>query len=131
MSMPEASLFNTIPKTDVLSLFPHGRTDYSKVVRMLEFSKNDVARASNVPKQSVRYDGKIPKELEDRMKEWAIAIAHVALYFKDPDKTALWFHVPNPLLGNVAPRDMIRYGRFKKLHRFILNALDQNEPDAE
>jgi hypothetical protein len=30
-------------------------------------------------------------------------------------------------LGNITPRDMIRIGRFKKLHRFILNALSENE----
>ena len=129
--MPETSLFNTVPKNDYLSLFQHGRTDYEKVEKLLDFSKNDVAKASNVPKQSVRYDKRIPKELEDRMREWAIAIAHVASYFKDPEKTGLWFQVPNPQLGNVTPRDMIRFGRFKKLHRFILNALSQNERDAE
>ena len=129
--MPEASLFSTVPKNDYLSLFQGGRTDYKKVVELLDFSKTDVARASNVPRQSVRYDARIPKELEDRVREWAIAVANVASYFKDPEKTALWFKIANPQLGNVTPRDMIRFGRFKKLHRFILNALSQNERDAE
>jgi hypothetical protein len=31
-------------------------------------------------------------------------------------------------LGNIAPREMIRIRRFKKLQRFILNALGENEP---
>ncbi len=122
------AIFDTVPKQDYLALFPpEGGTDYQKVVRLLDFRKTDVARASNVPVQSVRYDPKMPKELEDRIREWAIALALVAQYFKDVNKTVLWFKTPNPLLGNIAPRELIRIGRFKKLHRFILNALAENE----
>ncbi len=124
------SVFDTIPKVDYLALFPEGRTDYHKVVSLLDFTKKQVARASNVPLASIRYDQKIPKELEERLREWAIALAAVAMYFKDAQKTVLWFKVPNPLLGGVAPRDMLRVGRFKKLHRFILNALSENEPPS-
>ena len=80
--------------------------------------------------QSVRYDQKMPKELEDRVREWAVALALVAQYFKDGQKTVLWFKTPNPLLGNIAPRDMIRVGRFSKLHRFIANALADNKRSA-
>jgi hypothetical protein len=129
--MPDLPLFSTVPTNDYLSLFQGGRTDYRKVVELLALSKQEVARASNVPKQFVRYDQRIPKELENRIKEWAIAVAQVAAYFRDAQKTALWFQVPNPQLGNVPPRDMIRFGRFRKLNRFIFNALSQNERDAE
>jgi len=93
----------------------------------LDFSKKDVARASNVSRMSVRYDQKMPRELEERVGEWALALALVAQYFKDEQKTILWFKTPNPLLGNITPRDMIRVGRFKKLYRFIQNALNENE----
>lgn len=125
-----AALFDTVPKDDPLSLFPGGDTDYQKVVRLLDFKKRDVARASQISVQSVRYDHKMPKELEDRVKEWALALSLVAQYFKDEHKTVLWFKTPNPLLGNITPRDMIRVGRFKKLYRFIFNALGENEPPA-
>jgi hypothetical protein len=48
----------------------------------------------------------------------------MAGYFNgDKAKTALWFRVKNPALGGVSPRDMIRYGRYKKLELFIRNAL--------
>jgi hypothetical protein len=47
----------------------------------------------------------------------------VAEYFKgDLEKTALWFKIDNPMLGDVSPREMIRAGRFKKLIKFIYNA---------
>lgn len=125
--LSSSTLFNTVPKEDRLALFPSGQTDYQKVVRLLDFSKSDVAKASSVPSISVRYDRKIPKELAERLQEWAIALTMVAQYFQDEHKTVLWFKTPNPLLGNITPRDMIRIGRFKKLQRFIQNALDENE----
>lgn len=123
-----AALFGTIPQKDYLALFPPSGTDYQKVVKLLDFSKKDVARASNVPVQSVRYDLKIPKELQERLVEWAVALNMVAQFFKDEQKTLLWFRTPNPLLGDITPREMIRIGRFKKLHKFIVNALSENEP---
>lgn len=128
--MNPESLFATVPKNDALALFHEGKPDYEKVIKVLDFKKKDVAKASNVSVDSVRYDNRMPKELEDRMTEWANAIALVGQYFKDLDKTVLWFKVPNPLLGNIAPRDMIRVGRFQKLSRFIQDALNENERQA-
>ncbi|MGH9516317.1 MAG: hypothetical protein ACRD3P_11645 [Terriglobales bacterium] len=126
--MSGVALFETIPKEDYLSLFPSGDTNYEKVVDLLDFKKKDIARASNVALHSVRYDPpKMPRELQDRIQEWAVALNLVAQFFKDEQKTVLWFKTPNPLLGNIAPRDMIKIGRFKKLRQFILQALSENE----
>lgn len=125
------TLFGTVPREDPLRLFPGGATDYEKVVRLLDFKKKDVAIASQISIQCVRYDHKMPKELEERVREWAVALSLVAQYFKDEHKTVLWFKTMNPLLGNMTPRDMIRIGRFKKLYRFILNALEENQLPAK
>ncbi len=126
--MSGVALFETVPKEDYLSLFPSGDPDYEKVVDLLDFKKKDVARASNVALTSVRYDPpKMPKELQDRIQEWAVALNLVAQFFRDEQKTVLWFKTPNPLLGDIAPRDMIKIGRFKKLRQFILQALSENE----
>jgi uncharacterized protein (DUF2384 family) len=123
-----SALFDTVPKQDYLSLFLSDRTDYQKVVRLLDFKKNDVARASNISVHSIRYDPpRMPKELEERLNEWAVALSLVAQFFQDEQKTVLWFKTPNPLLGDMTPRDMIRIGRFRKLRRFIQNALSENE----
>ena len=123
-----SALFDTVPKDDYLSLFPESGTDYHKIVRLLDFKKNDVARASNIAVHSVRYDHpRMPRELEDRLNEWAVALNLVAQFFGDEQKTVLWFKTPNPLLGDMTPRDMIRIGRFRKLRRFIQNALSENK----
>jgi uncharacterized protein (DUF2384 family) len=126
--MNGTALFENVPKQDYLSLFPSGETDYQKVVEFLDFKKKDVARASNMAVHSVRYDPpKMPKELADRIQEWALALNLVAQFFNDQQKTVLWFKTPNPLLGDITPRDMIRIGRFRKLQKFIFNALSENE----
>jgi len=126
--MTSTALFDNIPENDHLALYHNGNTDFQKVVELLDFKKKDVARASRIPVESVRYDPpKMPKELVERITEWAVALNMVAQFFKDEQKTVLWFKTPNPLLGDVTPRDMIRVGRFKKLYKFIYYALSENE----
>lgn len=126
--MHGTALFQTVPREDYLTLFPSGHTDYQRVIRLLDFKKKDVARASNLALNSVRYDPpKMPRELVERIQEWAVALNLVAQFFRDEQKTVLWFKTPNPMLGDITPRDMIKIGRFKKLRQFILNALSENE----
>ena len=124
--MNSTALFETVPRNDYLELFPGGRPDYHRAVQLLDLTKKDIAKASDIPIPSVRFDQKMPKVLEDRVREWAIALSKVAEYFQDGEKTVLWFKTTNPLLGNITPRDMIRFGRFRKLHKFIMSALSEN-----
>ena len=127
MSMSQATqIFNTIPPS-YLGLL-EGNTP-KKVAQFLHLDTNDVSKAMGVSKKSVRYDKKIPKELEQRLQEIAIICELVAGYFEgDAKKTALWFGVKNPALGGITPRDMIRFGRYKKLETFVRNALAGNFP---
>ena len=121
-------IFATVPKRDYLSFFEDEKPQYNRIVDFLEFKKEDISKATEVPLSSVRYDNKIPQELHERIREWAILLNLVAGHFKgDANKTALWFTIPNPLLGNITPRDMIRFGRYKKLFQFIINAVAENK----
>ncbi len=121
-----SALFNSVPE-DRFHFFNRGEPDGKKVVSFFNFKKEDVSVAANVPMTSVRYDNKMPDELRERLIEWATAINLVGVYFNDTDRTMLWFQVPNPLLGGMSPRDMIRVGRFKKLLKFIQTALNENQ----
>jgi hypothetical protein len=127
MAPSQHALFNSVPERDVGKFFKNGEVDGQRVVEFLKYKKEDVAVASGVPVTSVRYDAKMPVDLRERMVEWATAINLVGSHFNDIDKTMLWFQVPNPLLGGMAPRDLIRVGRFKKLLKFIQTALDENK----
>ena len=122
-----ASLFRSVPEKDYFNFFEEGEPDGKKVVDFLNYKKEDVSVAANIPLASVRYDNKIPSELKERLVAWAVAINLVGDYFKDFNKTMLWFQVSNPQLGGMSPRDMIRVGRFKKLLKFIQTALEENK----
>ncbi len=124
--MPQPSLFRTVPEKDYFDLFSDGEPDAKKVVDLLKYKKEDISVAANIPLESIRYDQKMPAELKERITEWATALNLVAGFFHDGEKTVLWFTMPNPLLGGMSPRDMIRVGRFKKLLKFIHNALGEN-----
>ncbi len=120
-------LFGTVPTSNYLGLFGAGagETDLKKTADFLEFKKNDVATATNIPVHSVRFDARIPAEAKERLTEIATVCELVAGYFGgDIAKTALWFKVANPLLGNLSPRDQIRLGRYRKVLKFVLQAQD-------
>ena len=131
MNSPIPSLFRSVPDKDYLHLFNKNNVvQGDKVVELLNYKKTDVAAATNISINSIRYEEeRIPLELKERLTEWAIALNFVASFFKDADKTIIWFATPNPLLGNMSPRDMIRIGRFKKLLNFIQTALNENARD--
>lgn len=118
----------SMPK-DRFNLFQGSDVKGEKIVKLLKYKKNEVSQASGIKLNSIRYDEKMPQELEERLIEWAMAINLVAEFFKNQDKTMLWFYTPNPLLGEQTPKDMIRIGRSKKLIRFIRNALSENKPE--
>lgn len=91
---------------------------------VLGLKKADVAHLAEVSPNSVRYDEQIPERLRERLEEIAQTINLVAQAFDgDVQKTVTWFKLRNPMLGDVAQRDMIRLGRHEKLRKFIINAM--------
>ena len=128
--MPSISqdLFASVPQKDILHLFnSHGDPDANRIADILNYKRKDVSVATDIPLDRVRLESlRIPRELKERIREWGTAINLVANHFKDEKKTILWFQTPNPMLGNVSPRDMIMAGRFRKLLKFIQTALEKN-----
>jgi uncharacterized protein (DUF2384 family) len=122
------SLFQTVPKKNYFfGPLPPGKPEQlQEVTRFFEFKTDDVAKATEIPRASIRYDAKMPEELQERLREWAIVVNLVAEFFDgNLDRTVQWFRMPNPLLGFMSPKDMIRVGRFKKLHKFIATAIEE------
>ena len=82
-----------------------------------------MSKLTGVAKSSVRFDADIPVPVAEYLRELANIANLVAEFFEgDSQKVGLWFELSNPMLGNLSPRDMIRVGRYKRLHHFILEA---------
>lgn len=47
-------------------------------------------------------------------------------FFKNHEKTMIWFSAPNPLLGGISPNQMIEIGKEDRLSSFVKNVLDEN-----
>jgi hypothetical protein len=120
-------LFSTVPAHDHLGFWANQVLDAQRVAKFLSLDKREVARIADVSPASVRWDHKIPQEVLDHLTEIAVICALVAQFFQgDARKTQLWFQTKNPLLGNISPRDMLRYGRHEKLRRIVMDALNEN-----
>ena len=127
MSASRQTLYSNVHQTDPLNFWSNHGLDYSGIADFLDLDKNALSKIGGVSKDSVRFDERIPRDLKDRLEQIANIISLVAEYFDgDVHKTALWFRTPNPSLGEVAPRDMIRLGRHKKLFKFVYEAKQAN-----
>lgn len=113
---------------DDLSSFQKGDLTFSKAIHLIDFNKEEISKATGVPVRAVRYDEQMPQILRDQLREWANLLNLVVEFFEgDREKTALWFKITNPFLGNITPRDMLRLGLYKKLFRFVKNAIAENK----
>jgi len=125
--MSGMDLFGTVPK-DYFE-FGHGdQFDAKRVPQLLGLKKEDVSKVAQVSVKSVRYDEHIPERVRERLEEIGNTINLVAQIFDgDVQKTAAWFKARNPLLGDISPREMIRLGRYERLRRFIINAMNERQ----
>ena len=116
-------LIDTVAKKDYIGFFPKNSTDtpnYQAVSDFLKIDKKEASLMAGVSQKSVRYDTRIPVPLAERFEQVANIVNRVAgLFDGDMNKTGLWFRTPNPLLGEVSPRDMLRMDRYKRLSKFV------------
>lgn len=124
-------LFSSVPN-DFMQFGLGESFEAKRVPQMLGLKKEDVAHLAEVSPNSVRYDEQIPERVRERLEEIAQTINLVAQAFDgDVQKTAAWFKLRNPMLGDVAPRDMIRLGRYERLRKFIINAMTERNSNTK
>jgi hypothetical protein len=123
--MASANLFKTVSNRDGLHFWKGNALNFQRVREFTGLETDDLARLAGVAKSSVRYDSKAPKEVREHLENIANICNLVFQFFLDDVKTKLWLQTPNPMLGNVSPRDMIRFGRFAKLQRFVTLAMEE------
>jgi hypothetical protein len=123
------SLFSTVPARDYLQFWQAGRFQPQRVVRFLGLSKVELAQLAEVAPASVRFDDKAPRMLRERLMDIAATCELVAQAFDgNVTKTALWFKIPNPHLGNLSPCELLRRGESQALQRQVLEATAQESP---
>jgi len=128
--MNAISLFHTVPDRDYLSFGAGNHFDAKAVTEMLNLRKAEVSKIAHVAPSSVRYDDDMPAAVRERLEEIASICNMVAGFFDgDSTKTAMWFKTPNPMLGEVTPKDMVRLGRYDKLRKFVISALVEHRKD--
>jgi hypothetical protein len=128
MAHAAAPLFANVGRPDPLSFRTGQGPDYKRIAEFLQLDAGELSRLSGISRKSVRLDARIPQELKTRLDEMANICTLVAEYFEgDAERTALWFTVKNPMLGEMSPRDMIRLGRAAKLLKFIMEAREANK----
>ena len=129
--MTQHALFKNVHQSDPLRFWSNHGLNYKRVTDFLDLNTSELSKIGGVSKQSVRLDERIPQALRDRLEQIANICALVAEYFEgDIEKTALWLKMPNPMLGDISPRDMIRYGRYKRLMKFIADAQQASSASA-
>lgn len=122
-SVPHHSMTAHVFKEDYLGLFSDHEPNYKRVAQLVSLSKTDLGKIGKVSASSVRFDAKIPQPVAERLSEIANIANLVAEFFNaDAKKVELWFRLPNPQLGNISPRNMIRLGRYTRLLNFVLDA---------
>ena len=126
------SIFNTVPESVKMNVFEGSMPRYDKITEILDLDKTQMSKAVGMAKNNMRFDERMPKELKERLTEIASIIELVGNFFNgDLDKTIMWFRLPNPVFGGISPRNMIRYGRYKKLLTFVTKSLDSRMPSGE
>lgn len=132
MEQSNHQLFSNIAHTKIPDFYtPEGETNYREVASIfLKLSNDDLAKIANVSVKTVRFDHeKMPQALKDRIEEIKNVCELVAdLLGGDLKKTQLWFTTKNQMLGNLSPRDMIRYGRYNKLLDILMDIKNGNTP---
>jgi len=129
--MANPNLFSTVSTTDSLHFWQGNALNYTKVREFTGFDVRDIARMTGAAQSSVRFDAKAPKEVREHLENIANICNLVFQFFQDDVKTKLWLQTPNPMLGNVSPRHMLRFGRYAKLLRFINQALEEDGAGAQ
>jgi hypothetical protein len=129
--MANPNLFSTVYDRDSLRFWEGKALNYQKVRDFTGFGVRDIARMTGAAQSSVRFDSKAPKEVREHLENIANICNLVFQFFQDDVKTKLWLQTPNPMLGNVSPRDMLRFGRYAKLLRFINQAMEEGRPSDE
>ena len=112
-------------------LFYHGRrVDLKKMALFLSLSPQQMASVIGSRKSVSSFDAlRLAPSAQKRVNEIANLCEVVAHNFGgDVEKTALWFEMKNPMLGDLSPRDMLLFQRHELLQNLVFDAMTGQLP---
>ncbi len=124
--MTHAPVLSSVPSGDPIGFWNvDGTLNGKRVTKFIDITSAEAANIAHISRSSVRFDDRMPQELERHLIQIANICTHVAEIFKgDLGKTKLWVETPNPALGDISPKAMMRFGRYQTLLKFVLDAKD-------
>ncbi len=127
--MSHSHILNSVPNSDPIGFWPQGNFEPKLLADFVSISKQDWGRIANVKPSTVRFDARIPPAVKQHMERVATICSLVAeLFDNNISKTKLWLDTPNPTLGNISPKGMIRYGKYERVLKFVLLAKSETSP---
>ena len=112
---------------DRLGLYLGDTFQAKALVDFLGLNRADLSHICRVPIKFIRLDLATSTMAHEQLEQIGSTCNLVAAHFNGArSRTALWFKTKNPTLGDIAPRDMIRFGRHDKLRRFVIGALAES-----
>ena len=114
-----SSIGASAPGRDWLGFGVETEFQPSRVAEWLALGKEDLARLADAP----RGDAAAVPVREHLIEVAAMCNLVAEIFNGDIEKAKAWFKAVNPLLSDVAPRDMVRLGRVERLRIFIGSSL--------
>ena len=125
--MSHAHILDTVHKNDPIGFWVDGELKPKKVAAFVDISTKEWAKITNLKPASVRFDHRIPAVIKEHLAHVANICSLVAeLFDNDIAKTKLWLDTPNPALGDISPKGLIRFGKYQKLLSFVLLAKSES-----
>ena len=129
MTQIQNALFSNIAAKKIPAFYKeNGETDYKEISVFLQLSNDDLAKIARISVKTIRFNGNIPLALKERMEEMKNVCELVFEMLGSIEKTQLWFKTKNQMLGNVSPKDLLRFGRYQKLLDVLMDIKNGNVP---
>lgn len=114
-------LFKTVAQQDYIGISKAG---IKAVIEFLNLDEYDISKTCGLSKKRTTQTSRLPRHAQETLEEIGDTINITTSFYEgDLSKTAMWFRTPNPMLNDLTPRDMVRFGMHEKLRKFIIDAV--------
>lgn len=122
-------LFCTVTKAKLSPMFATdaGEIRYKEIMEFLNLSRDDIAKATNISLESIRYDRKVRNaELRGFFLSVINIIGFALEHYDNLERVQTWFRVTNPLLGNRQPIEVVKAGEQGTILKLLITEKERS-----